>query len=61
MSGACACACRFGRVRGGGGGGGRGGRGDKVGEGAAGVVGQFREEGLRLLFCEWTHFGSIKK
>lgn len=35
--------------------GGRG-RGDEVGEGAAGVIGEFGEEGLRLGLGERSHF-----
>ena len=49
--------CGGGGVCGGGGGGGGWRRGDEVGEGAAGVVGEFGEEGLGFLFGEGTHCG----
>lgn len=39
-----------------------GGRGsDEVREGAASVIGEFREEGLRLRLSEWSHFEVAKK
>lgn len=48
--------------RGGGGGGGGGGcgcrGGDEVGEGAAGIVCEFGEEGLCFGFGERSHFGD---
>lgn len=40
---------------------GGGGRSDEVGEGAAGVIGEFGEEGFRLGFGERSHFEVAQK